>query len=166
MSACPCGSNTAYAECCEPIITGTAKAATAEACMRARYTAYTKTEMPFIHDSLHPDKRSDYDENTSREWAESSTWQGLEILRTEQGGPDDDIGAVEFIATFTDKDGEERNHHELAIFKKEKDTWYFEDGGAPPAGTFVREGPKVGRNDPCPCGSGKKHKKCCMRKSA
>ena len=23
------------------------------------------------------------------------------------------------------------------------------------------EGPKVGRNDPCPCGSGKKYKKCC-----
>jgi hypothetical protein len=28
-------------------------------------------------------------------------------------------------------------------------------------GTIVREGPKVGRNDPCPCGSGKKHKRCC-----
>ena len=28
-------------------------------------------------------------------------------------------------------------------------------------GTFVREAPKVGRNDPCPCGSGKKYKKCC-----
>ena len=25
----------------------------------------------------------------------------------------------------------------------------------------VRKGPKVGRNDPCPCGSGRKHKKCC-----
>lgn len=25
----------------------------------------------------------------------------------------------------------------------------------------VNEGPKVGRNDPCPCGSGKKYKKCC-----
>jgi preprotein translocase subunit SecA len=25
--------------------------------------------------------------------------------------------------------------------------------------------PKVGRNDPCPCGSGKKYKQCCMRKS-
>ncbi|MFH1935153.1 MAG: PBPRA1643 family SWIM/SEC-C metal-binding motif protein [Pseudomonadota bacterium] len=25
-------------------------------------------------------------------------------------------------------------------------------------------GPKVGRNDPCPCGSGKKFKKCCMAK--
>jgi preprotein translocase subunit SecA len=28
-------------------------------------------------------------------------------------------------------------------------------------GTVVREQPKVGRNDPCPCGSGKKYKKCC-----
>lgn len=27
--------------------------------------------------------------------------------------------------------------------------------------TYKREGPKVGRNDPCPCGSGKKYKKCC-----
>jgi preprotein translocase subunit SecA len=26
---------------------------------------------------------------------------------------------------------------------------------------FVREGPKIGRNDPCPCGSGRKFKKCC-----
>jgi hypothetical protein len=28
--------------------------------------------------------------------------------------------------------------------------------------TYVRAGPKVGRNDPCPCGSGKKYKKCCL----
>jgi len=28
-------------------------------------------------------------------------------------------------------------------------------------GTFKREAPKVGRNDPCPCGSGKKYKQCC-----
>lgn len=30
--------------------------------------------------------------------------------------------------------------------------------------TFVREGKKVGRNDPCPCGSGRKFKQCCMGK--
>ena len=30
--------------------------------------------------------------------------------------------------------------------------------------TFRREQPKVGRNDPCPCGSGKKYKNCCMNK--
>ncbi|MDR1046260.1 MAG: DnaJ domain-containing protein [Treponema sp.] len=36
-----------------------------------------------------------------------------------------------------------------------------EDGWAPPVETVHRESPKVGRNDPCPCGSGKKYKKCC-----
>jgi hypothetical protein len=29
---------------------------------------------------------------------------------------------------------------------------------------YVRPGPKIGRNDPCPCGSGKKYKKCCLLK--
>ena len=32
--------------------------------------------------------------------------------------------------------------------------------------TVRREGPKIGRNDPCPCGSGKKYKKCCGAKTA
>jgi len=35
-----------------------------------------------------------------------------------------------------------------------------EDRKAEPAKPFVREGEKVGRNDPCPCGSGKKYKQC------
>jgi preprotein translocase subunit SecA len=40
------------------------------------------------------------------------------------------------------------------------------EGPAQPGGTEgkrkpVRTGEKVGRNDPCPCGSGKKYKKCC-----
>ena len=33
--------------------------------------------------------------------------------------------------------------------------------GAPATPVIRRKGPKVGRNDPCPCGSGKKYKKCC-----
>ncbi len=32
--------------------------------------------------------------------------------------------------------------------------------------TFVREGKKIGMNDPCPCGSGKKYKNCCGRPGA
>ena len=37
------------------------------------------------------------------------------------------------------------------------------EGGAdvPKVETVVHEGPRIGRNDPCPCGSGKKYKKCC-----
>ncbi len=31
-----------------------------------------------------------------------------------------------------------------------------------PGGTYRREEPKVGRNTPCPCGSGRKYKKCCL----
>jgi len=31
----------------------------------------------------------------------------------------------------------------------------------PGYGTVRKEAVRVGRNDPCPCGSGKKHKKCC-----
>ena len=31
------------------------------------------------------------------------------------------------------------------------------------AETVHRSQPKVGRNDPCPCGSGKKYKKCCLK---
>ena len=42
------------------------------------------------------------------------------------------------------------------------------EDGAPPQKqkTVVRESPKVGRNDPCPCGSGKKYKKCCGKTEA
>jgi uncharacterized protein YecA (UPF0149 family) len=32
--------------------------------------------------------------------------------------------------------------------------------------TYRRTEPKIGRNDPCPCGSGKKYKHCCLRKKA
>ncbi|HEY7513687.1 MAG TPA: SEC-C metal-binding domain-containing protein, partial [Vicinamibacteria bacterium] len=34
------------------------------------------------------------------------------------------------------------------------------EGGTDEVQTVRREGKKVGRNDPCPCGSGKKYKKC------
>jgi hypothetical protein len=50
------------------------------------------------------------------------------------------------------------------------DFWDDQDGPHPyeaPAdddGPIVNDQPKVGRNDPCPCGSGKKYKKCCMPK--
>ncbi|GEM_PF-4136845 len=30
--------------------------------------------------------------------------------------------------------------------------------------TRIRKGPKIGRNDPCPCGSGKKYQRCCLDK--
>lgn len=40
-----------------------------------------------------------------------------------------------------------------------------EDSQAPQQ-PIVKTGPDVGRNDPCPCGSGKKYKKCCALKTS
>jgi SEC-C motif domain protein len=48
----------------------------------------------------------------------------------------------------------------MSDFEKIDGKWYYKDGRTVPS-TVVRSAPKVGRNDPCPCGSGKKYKKCC-----
>jgi len=47
------------------------------------------------------------------------------------------------------------------VFKEGRKQGIFDDDDYIPTAPIVREGPKVGRNDPCPCGSGKKYKKCC-----
>jgi len=161
---CPCGSGKKYAECCEPIITGKIKAPTAEALMRARYSSYEKDAVDFIISSCTKpkDTNNDIDVEETRKWAEESTWHGLQILRTEKGGVDDDEGLVEFTATYTTKQGMHEVHKERSYFTKKTGEWLYETGELIPT-TVVREGKKVGRNDPCPCGSGKKYKNCCGR---
>ncbi len=157
---CPCGSGLDHAACCLPIIKGEQPALTAEALMRARYTAYACTEVDFLQASLHPDHRDDHDTEGVREWSENSEWHGLEIVSTSAGGADDQTGTVEFACEYT-YDGETRRHHELATFERLDDAWYFVEGEPVTTKPYVREEPKVGRNDPCPCGSGRKFKKCC-----
>jgi len=48
--------------------------------------------------------------------------------------------------------------HEPEMMQTEND---YHDPSGPVKQEPVKVGPKVGRNDPCPCGSGKKYKKCC-----
>lgn len=158
MSNCYCGSGVTYSDCCEPIIGGVQSAKTAEQLMRARYSAYVGAKMDFIFETTHPDHRQGYDHAGTQEWAENSEWLGLEIVNNLKGGPDDTTGEVEFIARFSEK-GVPREHHENAQFKKDKGRWYFAEGA------MVKPKPvtvsKIGRNDPCTCGSGLKYKKCC-----
>lgn len=158
--ACPCGTTRVYAKCCEPYITGKKQPPTAEALMRARYTAYATVNIDYLKQSLHPDERHDFDEKNAREWAQNSEWTGLEIKSVEGGGKDDREGKVEFIAHYRIKD-HDLKHHEIGVFLKENDTWYFTDGKMITGAPVVRTTPKIGRNDPCNCGSGKKYKKCC-----
>ncbi len=158
--SCPCGSAAEYAACCEPIIKGVRAAGTAEELMRARYTAYTKVELDFLQESLHPDARDDSDPEGVRDWAENSAWHGLSILGTEAGGAGDDAGTVDFVASYT-YNGEDKQYREVAEFTKVDGRWYFREGHVAVRKPVVREEPKVGRNDACPCGSGRKYKRCC-----
>jgi len=82
-------------------------------------------------------------------------------LATEGGEAGDDEGFVEFRAVFSEAGGEDMAHTERSRFVKEGDRWYYVDGLLPTPVTYRREEEKVGRNDLCPCGSGKKYKKCC-----
>jgi SEC-C motif-containing protein len=163
MKDCPCGSGRTYTDCCLPYIRGQAKAPTAEALMRSRYSAYVEHEIDYIINTcVHKDDK-DIDQKSTRDWSEQSTWLGLTIISAEKGSPLDSEGTVEFKAEYK-HDGLMEVHHEIARFKKDSadGAWLYEDGHLVPH-TIKRDGPKTGRNESCPCGSGKKFKFCCGR---
>ena len=79
----------------------------------------------------------------------------IRFSATLAGGPG---GKVDFIATYSSHDLKEE-YHEVGEFKKSGGQWFYDKGTVVPT-QIVRDQPKVGRNDPCPCGSGKKYKVC------
>ncbi len=160
MELCPCGSGRPLAACCGPYVEGTAAAPTAEALMRSRYTAHCLKRFDYLNDSVLPELREDDDDAEARNWADIVSWQGLEILACKDGGENDEIGEVSFEARYLLR-GSPRSVREDALFRKVDGRWYYADGVVHGRETVRRTEPKVGRNDPCPCGSGKKYKKCC-----
>ena len=168
---CPCGSGLDFEDCCGPFLEGEASPPTAEALMRSRYTAYARGDIDYIANTLAAEHRGTFDRATAKAWATQSNWQGLRILRVEGGGPADREGVVEFIATYS-QGGRTQEHHEISQFRRgERGAWRFVSGDT--GGRSVdqrlhaassqpaRQSAKIGRNDPCPCGSGRKYKKCC-----
>jgi SEC-C motif domain protein len=165
MKNCPCGSGRDYSDCCGQYISGKATPPTAEALMRSRYTAYVEHEIDYIINTCVHKGKDDIDYKSTRDWSEQSNWLGLKIISVEKGSVTDAEGTVEFEASY-ERDGLKDVHHERAKFKKdsaEGSQWLYDEGHVTPL-TVVRSGPKTGRNDPCPCGSGKKYKHCCLNK--
>jgi len=154
---CPCGSGASFAACCEPIINGTREAETAEELLRARYSSFVTHTIDFIVDSTHTRARKDIDLSFIREWSETSTWRGLEIIDTKH--VNDNKTFISFEAKFT-QGGEDHRHRERSLFEREDGQWRFVTGDELKNPTVRYETPPPGRNDPCPCGSGKKYKKC------
>ncbi len=161
MTDCPCGSGQTLEACCEPYISGREKPAEAESLMRARYTAHTQANMGFILRTHHPATRTDIDENATARWARDSEWMNLAVISVEGGSAEDTEARIEFMAHYRDPQKRRQTHHELGVFERYQGDWYFRDAEMPDIQPFKRDEPKLGRNDPCHCGSGKKYKKCC-----
>ena len=157
---CPCGSQAEYEQCCAKLHNKEKEAQSAVECMKARYSAYVKGNIDFIKETHHPDFLKGMDWKETETWSNESEWLGLEILNLEEGGSEDEKGIVEFRASYKLK-GKRVDHQEISEFKKLDKKWYFTDGKSV-SGPVQRVGEKIGRNDPCPCGSGKKYKKCCL----
>jgi SEC-C motif-containing protein len=157
-AACPCGSAQPLDRCCGPLLDGAA-AATAEALMRSRYSAHVLGRVDYIVETHDPATRGRVDRAAVERWARDSQWLGLQILARVRGGAADEDGVVEFTASYR-AGGAARVHHERSRFRRHHGRWCYVDGDIV-ALAPVRRAPSVGRNDPCPCGSGKKHKRCC-----
>ncbi|MDM3869887.1 YchJ family protein [Porticoccus sp. W117] len=145
MQPCPCRSSLNYQDCCQPLHLG-ATADSAEALMRSRYSAFSLELVDYLIASHHPSKHSPNDRQGLQQSMQNTRWLNLQILDSE---PDD---RVEFIATY-EENGKLGQLHERSNFVHENGHWYYLDGDLLPA-------PKISRNDSCPCGSGKKFKKC------
>jgi SEC-C motif-containing protein len=130
--------------------------------MRSRYSAFAKGEIAWLIESVDPSRRTGVHEKDLRSWSEGSEWLGLRIIGASGDAPGESEGTVEFEAHYRVREsGEDIHHHELATFRRRDGRWYFQDGKLRGQEPIRSDAPRVGRNDPCPCGSGKKHKKCC-----
>lgn len=165
MQACPCGSGRSFKDCCDPLLKGLKKAASPRELLQARYTAFVVGEIDYIFKTHHPEKVQEVQRSTVEDWAKNSEWLGLTI-RDVTATADPHQILIEFVAKYRSLDTNEvTDHHEISLFKKEKDEWFFFDVVKFKVKPFKRDEPKLGRNDPCSCGSQKKFKKCCGKEA-
>lgn len=154
---CPCGTHKTFSECCGAYIVNHQRPPTPEALMRSRYTAYKLLDIDYIARTMKPPAATDFDVIEARAWAEKITWTKLDVLKTSQ---DATTGMVEFRATYQ-VPGKKCVLHEISEFRCDEGQWYYVDGHQLDTQAAPHKASKIGRNDPCPCGSQKKYKKCC-----
>lgn len=119
--------------------------------MRSRYSANVLGEREYLLDCWHPATRPAHLATEP-----VTDWRGMEILARERGEAGDREGTVTFRAVFKDEKGL-RVFEETSRFVFLGERWFYVDGDVRDVGCLG----KIGRNAPCPCGSGKKYKKCC-----
>lgn len=119
--------------------------------MRSRYCAYVLGLIDYLVATTLPAQQAALDRDAIRAWSSQSTWLGLTVERSEELDGQPLHAFVTFTAHWQDGGGEQR-HRERSAFVQRDHRWYFID---PTVALHA------GRNDPCPCASGQKFKKCC-----
>lgn len=114
---CLCGTGKPYDSCCGPLHQG-APAATAEALMRSRYSAYVLQLPDYLSATWHPSTRPATLE------LDPPRWLGLQVKRHEASG---DTATVEFVARYK-VGGKAGRLHEHSRFVREDERWYYLDG--------------------------------------
>jgi SEC-C motif-containing protein len=127
--------------------------------MRSRFTAHTLHDFEHLHrtylSTAHRPYVSQPDDGVPLKWTRLQ-------IHSHEPGSKPDVAFVDFTAFHRDADGEHALH-EKSEFIRVGGEWFYSravrQGPAPQRSTS----PKIGRNDPCTCGSGKKFKHCCGR---
>ncbi len=136
----------AYADCCQRWHQG-ATAPTPQALMRSRYSAYVLRKADYLQATWHPQTRPG-----SLDLGDSPDWLSLQIVDASTEG---DQGQVHFRAVYAVASGFEYLE-EVSDFVRVSGRWLYLRGK-------TKQGRLApGRNEPCPCGSGKKYKACCL----
>ncbi|WP_372972458.1 YchJ family protein [Marinobacter sp.] len=149
MPGCPCGSGYPYQDCCRRYHQGVEVAPTPEALMRSRYTAFVLKLTGYLLSTWHPDTRP-----ASLPLDDSPDWTALQVLSSGEQG---NRGQVHFRAVYR-LSGSFGYLEEASDFVREDGRWFYVSGE-------TREGHlDPGRNDRCPCGSGRKFKACCLNR--
>jgi len=127
LTPCPCGNPAGYLRCCGPLHDGAA-AATAEALMRSRYSAYVLKREDYLLATWHASTRP----TTLKLGAQqpAPTWLGLGVKQHES---EDDRATVEFVARLRYGGGKAQRMHEISRFVREDGRWYYVDGTFPDA---------------------------------
>ena len=154
---CLCGRDETYSLCCQPYHDGLKNPATAENLMRSRFTAYVMQNEPYLLNTWVVSKRPkniDFSQD-------DSMWTKLEVIQLKKGQKNDKKGIVEFKAYY-EQDGEESVMNEISQFQKIDGRWLYLNGRVKSIGK-VSQQKLQGKNAACPCGSGKKFKRCCQK---
>jgi SEC-C motif-containing protein len=122
VSACYCGSGQAYAACCGRLHSGAENAASAEALMRSRYSAYVLGLEQYLLATWHASTRPAF-LNLAADAA--SKWLELEVRRHQV--QDASHATVEFVARYR-VGGRGHRLHELSHFVREDGRWHYVAG--------------------------------------